>query len=671
MRYRQIHLDFHTSDVIPDVGEDFDAADFVKALKDAHVNSINIFAKCHHGMCYYPTKAGRMHPSLKFDLLGTMISELHKADITCPVYFPLGWEEDSAKRTEWLEIGKDGIPGNKLPEEAGYYRWRKLCLNNKDYRKHIKDQIKELLDNYDVDGLWFDIVNQEMCKCPACLKEMKESGLDPDSETDVKKHDDMVLTDLQRDLNEYVHMLKPEATTVYNTGWVPDGGYDKDHTIENRSLLQDHIEIESLPSGEWGYLHFPLLVNFHNRNDQPIVGMNGKFHLSWGDHGSLKNQEALEFECFRMIANGCMVSVGDQLHPRGAMNHSAYKRIGKVYEKIEELEPYLEGSKKCADIGVVVAADFYKKNTVSDEGVLRMLMQLHYQFDLITISDDIGKYSLIILPDTVEINKEFDHKLEKYIAAGGRVIATYRSCLEAIGVEYISDNEYTPSYMIIDDKTCEELGMEIDPLEYVCYETGAYVRQSSKGEGLLVASYVGKPYFNRTCDCFSSHRHFPFERKTDYPAILMSDSIGYCAFPLFKDYAINGNRVYKEVIEGMIGKLMPEAVIRTDAPSYAEITVRRQTDSNGRILRYLIHILSYIPQRITRTIDIVNEPALLTDVRIGIRCGGDECSENAFNEVRCLLTDRILEYEKEDGYITFNVPEVKGYECIVVGTTTI
>lgn len=94
-----------------------------------------------------------------------------------------------------------------------------------------------------------------------------------------------------------------------------------------------------LPSGEWGYLHFPLLVNFHNRFNAPLVGMNGKFHLSWGDHGSLKNQQALEFEAFRMIANGCMVCVGDQLHPRGQMNHSASKRLGKVYETIEHLEP--------------------------------------------------------------------------------------------------------------------------------------------------------------------------------------------------------------------------------------------------------------------------------------------------------------------------------------------
>ena len=64
LRYRQIHLDFHTSEHIPDIGRDFDAADFVSTLKNAHVDSVTVFAKCHHGWAYYPTKVGAPHPNL-------------------------------------------------------------------------------------------------------------------------------------------------------------------------------------------------------------------------------------------------------------------------------------------------------------------------------------------------------------------------------------------------------------------------------------------------------------------------------------------------------------------------------------------------------------------------------------------------------------------------------
>jgi len=74
---RQVHLDFHTSPYLTDVGRDFNAAHFAKTVKEANINSITVFAKCHHGMSYYPTKTGVQHPPLEGrDLLGEMLEAL-------------------------------------------------------------------------------------------------------------------------------------------------------------------------------------------------------------------------------------------------------------------------------------------------------------------------------------------------------------------------------------------------------------------------------------------------------------------------------------------------------------------------------------------------------------------------------------------------------------------
>lgn len=48
LRYRQIHLDFHTSGHIPDIGINFDPDEFASTLKKAHVNSVTCFGRCHH-----------------------------------------------------------------------------------------------------------------------------------------------------------------------------------------------------------------------------------------------------------------------------------------------------------------------------------------------------------------------------------------------------------------------------------------------------------------------------------------------------------------------------------------------------------------------------------------------------------------------------------------------
>src|SRR4028119_1898932 len=82
---RQIHLDFHTSPYIPDVGSEFNANEFAQTLKKAHDNSVTTLAKCHHGMCYFPTKTGTQHPALNGrDMLGEQIEALHRAGIRAP-----------------------------------------------------------------------------------------------------------------------------------------------------------------------------------------------------------------------------------------------------------------------------------------------------------------------------------------------------------------------------------------------------------------------------------------------------------------------------------------------------------------------------------------------------------------------------------------------------------
>src|SRR5689334_6927697 len=86
LRFRQIHLDFHTSPLIPDVGRDFDPQGFADTFRFAHADSVTVFGKCHHGMCYYPSKVGPVHPSLDFDLMGGQIEALHKVGIKAPIY---------------------------------------------------------------------------------------------------------------------------------------------------------------------------------------------------------------------------------------------------------------------------------------------------------------------------------------------------------------------------------------------------------------------------------------------------------------------------------------------------------------------------------------------------------------------------------------------------------
>jgi len=81
---RQVHLDFHTSPLIPGIAKDFDPDAFARTLRDAHISSITYFAVCHHGLSYYPTKIGTMHPHLTRDLLGEQIEACYRHGLRAP-----------------------------------------------------------------------------------------------------------------------------------------------------------------------------------------------------------------------------------------------------------------------------------------------------------------------------------------------------------------------------------------------------------------------------------------------------------------------------------------------------------------------------------------------------------------------------------------------------------
>ena len=90
---RQVHLDFHTFEKIPVVGNKFSKENFKSALKTAKLQSITVFAKCNRGFCYYPTDVGVMHPSLNFDLTAAMVDAAHEIGVRAPIYVNAGLSE--------------------------------------------------------------------------------------------------------------------------------------------------------------------------------------------------------------------------------------------------------------------------------------------------------------------------------------------------------------------------------------------------------------------------------------------------------------------------------------------------------------------------------------------------------------------------------------------------
>ena len=317
---RQIHLDFHTSPLIPDVASEFDADSFAQTLADAHVNSVTLTAKCHHGMCYYPTQTGRQHPALQGrDLLGEQIAALHRHGIRTPIYTTVGWEEDAADcHPEWHQLLADGSPAVSGPHGP----WQFLNFLHPGYQDYIETHLREICARYgaEVDGFFLDILifAPDACWSDTSIRFRETLGLAADDPATPARFQAAAQAAFAGRFTPLLRDIAPaHATVFYNAS--SDLSVDSSVGPRRRYGQMTHAEIESLPSGEWGYQHFPRVARAVANWGKPWLGMTGRFQRGWGDFGGLKPLAALEYECFRSQALGGANSVGDQLPPRGSL----------------------------------------------------------------------------------------------------------------------------------------------------------------------------------------------------------------------------------------------------------------------------------------------------------------------------------------------------------------
>src|SRR5262249_11396707 len=170
---------------------------------------------------------------------------------------------------------KDGrLPGR--PPLGVEHRWRWLCMNT-PLADYVAAHAEEILRNYPVDGFFFDIVRQPQpgCVCNYCLKSMLAQGLDPESDEDLTRHSLQVARRLMERLSRLTWERQPNATTFYNSRTRVEA--IRANGMKPELAWMTHVEIESLPSGRWGYNHYPFVVRYLSGLERPHLGMTGRF----------------------------------------------------------------------------------------------------------------------------------------------------------------------------------------------------------------------------------------------------------------------------------------------------------------------------------------------------------------------------------------------------------
>lgn len=579
LRYRQIHLDFHTSEHILGVGAAFDAKVFVATLKSAHVDSITIFAKCHHGWSYYPTAVGAPHPGLaRPDLLGEMITALNAADIEAPVYISVQWDERNARlHPEWRVRAAEPSRFDPSQLKAG---WHTLCLNHDTYRAELLAQTREVMARYPTTpAIFYDIVLTTDCVCAECLASMQAADRDPLNPAHRLANDEAVNERFRSELSAVLRAEFPELRVFYNCGHIHKQG-------RARFDAYTHLELESLPTGGWGYDHFPSSVRYAMPMGFDVVSHTGKFHTSWGEFGGFKHPHALEYEAAQMVALGSKCLVGDQLHPDGAINQDTYRSIAPAYARIARLEPYLRGATQVSQVAIMAAEFFHPgggRNHPADDAAAQMLQEAHLPFDVIDPGADFAPYRVLILPDAVMLDAGLAARLTSFVQGGGGVVLSDQSGLGADGQPMLDlgftthgHHDRKPFYGLADLP-----GLPEGP--FVVY---GRARALTAHKDTTVLAQALPSYFNRTWAHFCSHQHAP-----DIPGaaplgplVTVKGGFAYVATPIFQTYHASGQPIYRNLVVSLIRYFLPDPAFETDLATTARATLTRQGE------RHILHL---------------------------------------------------------------------------------
>ena len=414
---------------------------------------------------YYPTEHFPVHPELgKRDLLQEVIDLCRPRGIKVIPYIPVGhgflpYESEKEPYINWAARDKWGrkIRGGW---HLGYFKYFALCLNS-PYREAIRSIVREIVENYDIDGVYFDGPYQPTprwlngpCYCSYCKEsfgnEIPDFTRGEDwSRPEVFEYYKWVLEEVMlgtfKDLIGIVKKYK-DIPVLFNNGlwlnprvamwWgsriyeVADGFlFEASETPLYKMLMI--LLGRSTGKYIWSYVgSYTVGVPKHLRSEYGYA-------CKW--LSTPVNSEELMADCYTVIASGgspifwsanrfYYTVESDMEYLR-----APFKFLKKYYEELKEMRPV-------KFIGLLISgktADWYLKRSSENpyryyyQGGFEVLKEAGYQvtpiYDSKLSLEEVKDYSILFLPNVACMSEEEAEIIRKYVVQGGNLLATHET----------------------------------------------------------------------------------------------------------------------------------------------------------------------------------------------------------------------------------------------------
>ncbi|MFH0796263.1 MAG: alpha-L-fucosidase, partial [Candidatus Omnitrophota bacterium] len=612
--YARILVDNHITEDDPSFMTKFDPAKYVAMMKNAGVEAAMVYACCHNGNCYYPTKVGHMHKNLNGrDIFGEIAGLLRKEGIVTVAYYTVVFHNQSSKtHPDWRIEDFNG-------QRFGRYWF--TCPNSREYREFVKKQLAEILA-YDIVGVFIDMTFWPMvCVCHNCrtryLWETKKeipSIIDWGSEEWVtfQRAREKWLAEFGQELTSFVKVIKPEVTVTHQfspvlSGWALGQS-------PGLALASDYSSGDFYGGKYQQSLGTKVFSAFSKH--LPFEFMTSRC-VNLTDHTSTKSEAEMVCSVSTTLANGGAYFFIDAINPDGTLCAEVYERLSAVNRKVQpfrdkakELKPVLAGDTglyfsmasmvNMSANGVSLKKDEGKalspesgSNLPPLEEILGtsiILGKAHIPCRIITDRTlNFENVKTIIVNNAAFMSEEEGGKLRTFVRNGGTLIATGLTSL------YNLSGKTTGDFALKDIFGVSYTGKMTKRINYLVFKEkedfifSRYPAPLVKTVSATASAFVSEPIFDPDVpDQYASIHSNPPGPISDYPGLTVNTfGKGKCVYLYSSLLSLQqdaqqsfGERLFKEYGPSGI-------IVSTNAPACVEITLLKSSVKNVFLLCFV------------------------------------------------------------------------------------
>lgn len=605
-KYRRHLLDMHIDDWSEEFLRDFSAEKYFKNLQTAKIDSAMIYFQSHVGLCYFPTKTGKMHSAFlnREDEIKKLCELCRENGISVTGYYSLIYNNRAYHdHPDWRIIPSDGetdfgdteiqVRDNGFSSNTVNH-YGLCCPNNPDYRKFVSAQIKEISDYFTFDGMFYDMLFwPKRCNCKHCKSRfLKETGCEiPQTEDWNNSVWRLYIQKLREWMGEFAEFataetkcLNPEVSVEHNTAFavLPDA---------KKGLAERVLNACDYLGGDLygGIYHQSFACKFYKNfsKNQPFEYMLARCEPNLSKHTVTKSRDSILSEMFLTLAHHGANFVIDAIDPSGSMDERFYKMLGEIFSKTIPFEKYRCGE-MIEDIGIYYSlrSKFNAHGEPFDNhtgavNTTKSLIINNIPCGVTGSLNDISRYKCILAPCLTQ-EDDFDaERLVNYVKNGGYLYLSGGDCKtllkEFFGAEVCGHTRESVTY--IAPKNCDSFGWFTQKYPLHFDATAPLITKISENTEVLATLSLPKTFQDEVR--FVSIHSNPPSQITDYPTVLFTKygkgKVLYSALPIDN---IPSPYQYKKVLLSLLSDYLGiNYTVTSDAPEDVEITAFKDENS--------------------------------------------------------------------------------------------